>query len=93
MSTRSTYQTQNEDKYQIERSIANEIMDTIHRLQLPLKLDQLTEGKGNCFPIAIIQQLRRPEIFSQLRPKPKRLVQHRTGHSTVRSDVKQFLMK
>ena len=93
MSTRSTYQRQNEVKYQIERSIANEIMNTIHRLQLPLKLDQLTEGQGNCFPIAIIQQLRRPEIFSQLRPKPKRLPQHKNGHATLRSDVLQFIMK
>ena len=93
MSTRSKYQTQNEDKYQIEKSIANEIMDTIHRLQLPLKLDQLTEGHGNCFPIAIIQQLRRPEILSHLRPKPKRLVQQRNGHSTLRKDVMQFTMK
>ena len=44
---------QNEEVYQIERRIADEIMETVHRLQLPLKLDQLTEGKGNCFPISI----------------------------------------
>ena len=73
----SKYQSQNddqfqiEDRFQIERKIANEIMDTINRLQLPFKLDQLTEGLGNCFPIAIIQQLRRPEILNQLRSAPK----------------------
>ena len=89
----SQYQSQNEDQYQIERNIANEIMDTIHRLQLPLKLDQLTEGLGNCFPIAVIQQLQRPEIFSQLRPAPKRLVRHKTGHSLLRQCVHQFIMK
>ena len=56
----SQYQSQNEDqfqiedRFQIERNIADEIMVTIH--QLPFKLDQLTEGLGNCFPIAIIQQ-------------------------------------
>ena len=57
-----------QDVYQLqtERQIAEEIMNTIHRLQLPFKLDQLTEGLGNCFPIAIIQQLRRPEISSEL---------------------------
>ena len=43
-------QFQIEDKFEIERRIADEIMDTIHRLQLPFKLDQLTEGLGNCFP-------------------------------------------
>ena len=82
-----------EDPFQIERKIADEIMDTIHRLQLPFKLDQLTEGLGNCFPIAIIQQLHRPEIINQLRPAPKRLVKHRTGHSLMRQSVHQFIMK
>ena len=86
MVTQSTIQWPSEDQLQIEKIIANEIMDTVHRLQLPLKLDQLTEGRGNCFPIAIIQQLRRPEIFSQLRAKPKRLVNYKTGHSILRSE-------
>ena len=86
-------QFQLQDKFQIERSIANEIMATVHRLQLPFKLDQLTEGLGNCFPIAIIQQLQRPEIFSQLRPAPKRLVRHNAGHSLLRQSVNQFIMK
>ena len=93
LSTRSMYQQSHEVNLQIERSIANEIMDTIHRLQLPFKLDQLTEGQGNCFPIAIIQQLRRPEVFNHLRPWPKRLVQQKSGHSTLRTDVFQFIMK
>ena len=61
-------------------------METIHRLQLPFKLDQLTEGLGNCFPIAIIQQL-------QLRPAPRRLVRHQTGHSLLRRSVHQFIVK
>ena len=54
--------------FHIEQKIADEIMATIISLQLPFKLDQLTEGLGNCFPMAIIQQLRKPEIRSQLRP-------------------------
>ena len=93
MVTRSKNQWPSEDKLQIERRIANEIMDTVQRLQLPLKLDQLTEGLGNCFPIAIMQQLQRPEIFNQLRAKPKRLVTCKTGHSMLRWDVRQFIMK
>jgi hypothetical protein len=68
-------------------------METIHRLQLPFKLDQLTEGLGNCFPIAIIQQLQRPEILSQLRPAPRRLVRNQTGHSLLRRSVHQFIVK
>ena len=86
-------QFQLEDRFQNERNIANEIMATIHRLQLPFKLDQLTEGLGNCFPIAIIKQLRRPEIFSQLRPAPKRLVKQQTGHFLLRQSVHQFILK
>ena len=82
-----------EDQFQIERQIATEIMETIHRLQLPLKLDQLTEGLGNCFPIAVIQQCRRPEIFTQLRPLPKKIIKHKTGYSLLRSSVKQFITK
>jgi hypothetical protein len=35
-------------------------METVHSHQLPLKLDQLTEGLGNCFPLVVIQQCRRP---------------------------------
>ena len=93
----SQYQSQNEDqfqiedRFQIERNIADEIMVTIH--QLPFKLDQLTEGLGNCFPIAIIQQLRRPEILSQLRSAPKRLIRTQNGHSLLRQSVHQFIMK
>ena len=73
----------NEDarNFQIERNIANEIMETVHRLQLPFRLDQLTEGRGNCFPISIMQQCQRPEIFSQLKSIPKMLVKHKLGHS------------
>ena len=58
----SKYQSQNEDqfqiedRFQIERKIADEIMDTIHRLQLPFKLDQLTEGLGNCFETGSLKQ-------------------------------------
>ena len=84
-----------QDVYQLqtERQIAEEIMNTIRRLQLPFKLDQLTEGLGNCFPIAIIQQLRRPEISSQLRPATRRLLRCKTGHSLLRQSVHQFIIK
>ena len=77
----------------IEQQIADEIMATVHRLQLPFKLDELTEGLGNCFPIAIIQQLRRPEILNQLRPTTRRLVRYGAGHTLLRQNVHQFIMK
>ena len=73
------------DNFQIERKIAHEIMDTVERLQLPLKLDQLTEGRRNCFPMAIMQQCRRPEIRKQLKSIPKMLLKIKTGHSALRT--------
>ena len=44
---------------EMERRIAEEIMAVVRKLDLPLKLDQLTKGEGNCFPIAIMQQCKR----------------------------------
>ena len=70
-----------------------EIMETVHRLQLPFKLDQLTEGRGNCFPISIIQQCQRPEISSYLRPAIRQIINTRTGHQTLRRKVIDFIMK
>ena len=81
------------DQMHVERNIANEIMETVRRLELPHKLDQLTEGRGNCFPIAIVQQCRRPEILSQLSPIVRKLAKHHQGHSTLRNVVKQFIYK
>ena len=66
-------------------------MKTIRKLGLPFKLDQLTEGLGNCFPIAIIQQLRRPEIASRLNRVTTQITKQRTGPSLLRHCVKQFI--
>ena len=68
-------------------------METVHRLELPLKLDQLTEGQGNCFPISIVQQCRRPEILEYLRPRVNQIVRLRNGHLTLRQNVMDFIMK
>ena len=92
-STSSQQISENDGLFQIEKRIAQEIMETVQRLELPLKLDQLTEGRGNCFPISIIQQCRRPEILSYLRPKPRQIAQLRNGHSLLRKHVMEFIMK
>ena len=60
---------------QDEQRIAHEIMMIVRRLQLPLKLDEITEGRGNCFPLAILAQCRRPEIFRGLRSLTQNLIQ------------------
>ena len=50
------------EKLSSEQKISNEIMKNVKRLQLPLELDQLTEGKGDCFPLAVLAQCRMPII-------------------------------
>ena len=69
-------------------------METVNRLQLPFVLDQLTEGRGNCFPIAVIQQCQRPEINKQLKLVTKMLVKaHKKGpkHEAFRYSVMYFI--
>ena len=78
----------------MEKKIADEIMETVNRLQLPFVLDQLTEGRGNCFPIAVIQQCQRPEINKQLKLVTKMLVKtHKNGpkHKAFRYSVMNFI--
>ena len=83
--------TSHENTLKTEAKIANEIMKTVRALGLPLKLDQLTEGLGNCFPISIIQQCRRPEIFNQLKIVMKMILRHHNPHGMLRVAVKQFI--
>ena len=55
----------------------DELSATIRRCNLPLKFDNNTEGYGDCFPNAIVQQCRRPEIRSWLQAnKPWAIVNH-----------------
>ena len=42
--------------------MAFELMNAISRCQLHMKLDNITQGDGNCFPRAVVQQCRRPEL-------------------------------
>ena len=76
---------------EIERKIAGEILKTIFRLKLPLCLDELTEGKGDCFPLALIAQCKRNEIWVELPQDLKRLILE--GSPTkIRQAVRQFMI-
>ena len=91
---RRAEEQQYDDNLKVERMIADEIMETVNRLQLPFILDQLTEGRGNCFPIAVIQQCQRPEINKQLKLVTKMIVKtQRTGprHKAFRYSVINFI--
>ena len=45
-----------------ERSLADKIMNFIRSKGLDFRLDELTRGRGNCFMIAILQQMNRGEV-------------------------------
>ena len=77
---------------QNEQRMAQTIMKTVRRLQLPFKLDEITEGKGDCFPLAIIAQCRRPEVFQEL-DEPIRIIVSQRNPNAFRKEVQQFMTK
>ena len=75
----------------IEVKIAREIMENITRLKLPLYLDAITEGKGNCFPLALIAQCKRKEIWNEL-PHSVQLLISEECPTKIRQAVKEFML-
>ena len=62
----------------------------IQRCQLSLKLDNETEGQGNCFPNSIVQQCRRPEVREWLKQNnPPALF---SGQQWIRQKVTNFAL-
>ena len=61
--------------WETEKRIADEIKNQIKILNLPLVLDDLTRGRGDCWPVAVLQQCRRPEILSSLPPHIQQIAQ------------------
>ena len=67
------------------------LVQAIQRCNLQLKLDNPTEGQGNCFPNAIVQQCRRPEVKAWLKEKnPDRLF---TAQQWVRKKITTFAIQ
>ena len=76
-----------------ERKWADAIMESNRRLGLWfLKLDELTKGEGSCFVIAVVQQLRREEIFDHLGEDHKQLART-MAHHLLRIYVKDFICR
>ena len=63
----------------------------IQRCQLSLKLDNETEGQGNCFPNAIVQQCRRPEVKAWLQKNNPSAIFG--GQQWVRWKITNFALK
>ena len=67
------------------------LASTIKRCNLQLRLDNHTEGFGNCFPNAMVQQCRRPEIRAWLQSnKPWAIF---SWQQSLRAKVNHFAMK
>ena len=71
--------------------LADEIMKTVRKLSLPFECDTVTDADGNCFPKAIMQQLKRPEFFHTLQPIWQRIVEHK-DHLKFREQVARFIL-
>ena len=75
----------------IEQRLADEIMKAVRQLSLPLKLDALTEAKGDCFPLAILAQCQRPEIYNALASRIQEVIKQ-NDPTILRKAVKRFML-
>ena len=73
-----------------ERRIGLEILKKIRSLNLPLKLDEITEGRGNCFPLAILAQCQRQEIFKDLSNSMQHLI-YQNDPTLLRQEIYKFM--
>ena len=69
-----------------------EFTSAIQRCGLPLKLDEATEGDGNCWVRAVVQQLERPEMRQQLNDRTREILKVRKSerHLVLKSRVSEF---
>ena len=84
METNSTLQTLSYTRsltqagWEFERNAANSIVNMMRHLRLPLDLDELTRGMGDCMVIALLQQVRRPQVCCFLPQEIKSLASEKT---------------
>ena len=69
--------------------IAMMLKGQVNKFGLNLKLDDVTPGEGNCFFIAVLQQLRRPEIYSTVSRSLKQMADT-WDHLALRKAVCSF---
>ena len=67
------------------------LQETILICNLQLKLDNNTEGFGNCFPNTIVQQCQRPEIKNWLKSKKPWTIP--SNHRVLRNKITNFALK
>ena len=87
-------QAKSQSLWENERKLADGIMESLERNGVDdvFKLDHLTKGKGNCFMVAIIQQLRREEVYERSRPDVKKIAAS-MNHRFLRVGVYDWIMQ
>ena len=88
--TRDYLECVERDTWRTEQKIAEEIIDAVKRLELNLKLDRLTEYRYNSFPIALLQQLKREDIYIQLNQELKKLADE-MDTKLLRKEIVSFI--
>ena len=80
--------------WKVERELADTIIESLRRNEVDdvFQLDKLTRGKGNCFMIATMQQLRREEAYEKSRPEVKEIAD-RMNHKFFRKNVSDWVMQ
>ena len=72
-----------------ERGWAETIIQHIRKIKQPFRLDRLTKGNGSCLMIALMQQLRRKDIYHKGRSEVQELARS-LDHREFRKRVKLF---
>ena len=67
-----------------------EFTSAIQRCGLPLKLDEATEGDGNCWVRAVVQQLERPEMRQQLNDRTREILKARKVRKAPGIEIKSI---
>ena len=65
--TKDYERAQDSNLWRTERKFANEVMEGIRNLKLPLRIDKLTKYEPDSFYVAILQQMKRKSIYESLR--------------------------
>ena len=83
-------------RFVFEREAATNIMKVVEETESNLELDDLTAADGNCMITAIIQQLKRVDIYPHLSAQIKNIIEGTITLdmvSQVRCTVQQFVME
>ena len=79
-----------DQSWEVERNLADQIMVHVRKYNLEFKLDKLTRGHGNCFMIAVLQQLQQDHIYQAL-SEPVKALANGFSHRSFRLAIYNFI--